>query len=570
MATCVAYAIVQPLDALQKRIVQVIDLHNVFYHWGMGDKYNLDVVVIACRNLVKSQFRQVATQPEFLDVGPQRLARVLRIHDLAVNNGGDGDGEDVVFEALETWLAFDVGGRAEQALQLLRLVRLPTMSDKTLLRVCRSPYFGGHNEFYQLLLEALIRRTEVRIVHAPRVTAIEEQYKEMKLAIKKKPAIVNSGSMTGATTTTTTTATDGDGDGSDGDLSGSMVVSHFKPLGISDDQLLPCRMDPSANTKSVGSNKEKDGQMEKMGARGVIDYNRKEDRTVLFEGMFPLRWYKSVRFRPRSCISLLFSVVIPKWSTCRRRFISESRSFLNHKWSLWVDPLPSASSSSSNIEMTSSANDEYISIYLCCESEMTGSQKVNARVDFALFVVSATEDYGMERKICVGRTFKSHGQAMGFRRHTKRSRILHKHAALYNADKDELVVGAHVIAGDAKRLSSSSSSSAAATTGVKSALAAVVDKRIVASTSMMAKSGRAHANVNVRRSSSAQVGEKGGGNGNGNGNDGASKLGVSLDFGSGGGGGAAGAAGAASAAGAAAAGAAGASAGSEGTTGSQA
>lgn len=96
-------------------------------------------------------------------------------------------------------------------------------------------------------------------------------------------------------------------------------------------------------------------------------------------------------------------------------------------------------------------DNDYISIYLCCESELGGSHKVDARVDFGLFVVSATEDYGMERKVCVGRTFKSHGQAMGFRRHIRRNRLHSQEAGLYNPEKDELVVGAHLLAPDVER-----------------------------------------------------------------------------------------------------------------------
>lgn len=94
---------------------------------------------------------------------------------------------------------------------------------------------------------------------------------------------------------------------------------------------------------------------------------------------------------------------------------------------------------------------DYISIYLCCESELSGTHKVNARVDFALFVVSTTEEYGMERKVCVGRTFQNHGQAMGFRRHIRRRRLHSAEAALYSREKDELVVGAHLVAPDIER-----------------------------------------------------------------------------------------------------------------------
>lgn len=452
LSTCVAYAILQPLDAVQKRIVDSVDYHNVFYHWSMAEKYNLDAVQIRCRNLVKHNFVTVSKQPEFLDICPQRLARVLRIHDLIVYT------EDDVFQALERWLAFDVDARAEHALHLLRLVRLPTIPDRILLRVCRSPYFGGHNEFYQLLLEALIRRTEVRIVHAPRISAVAKRW-------RKEPP-------------TPETASD------------YPPPLSFKPLGISDHTLLP-----RPSSTNSGNNNNSNSKQPSASSQ-TVDYNRKEDRTVLFEGLFPLRWYKSVRFRPRSPTSLLFSVVIPKWSSCRRRFISESRSFLNHKWSLWLDPFsadlsgsardrfseskaqrsedpgrqgstidtdrtrgtssgttqqtvaPTASTMSPTRASHAGDDSDYISIYLCCESELGGSNAVDARVDFSLFVVSTNEEYGMERKVCVDRTFKSHGQAMGFRRHIRRNRLHSPAAGLYSRDKDELVVGAHLVAPD--------------------------------------------------------------------------------------------------------------------------
>lgn len=432
LATCIAYAILQPLAAIQNRIVDSITHNNVFYHWNMADKYSLHAVQINCRNLVKEHFVSVSKQPQFLEICPQRLARILRIHDLIIYTEHD------VFQALERWLAFDVDARAEHALHLLRLVRLPTIPDRILLRVCRSPYFGGHNEFYQLLLEALIRRTEVRIVHAPRISTIQRRARTAK----------GSGSA---------------------DFTAPLP---FNPLGVTDHDLLPTRQTAhSRNTRA------KD--------QISIDYNKKQDRTVLFEGLFPLRWYKSVRFRPRSAFSLLFTVVIPKWSTCRRRFISESRSFLNHKWSMWVDPFSSdpargtyesdskqspaqstpskdgpfdrkgsvQPSPANNVPPRAQLSDEsdYISIYLCCESEVGPSQNVDARVDFALFVVSSSEEYGMERKVCVGRTFKSHGQAMGFRRHIRRNRLHSPSAALYNREKDELVIGAHLIAPDVDR-----------------------------------------------------------------------------------------------------------------------
>lgn len=467
LSTCIAYTISAPMEAVQERIIDSINVHNVFYHWGMAEKYHLDMIELHCRNVVKGQFADVAQQPEFLDVGAQRLARVLRIHDLSVKD------EDQVFMALERWLAFDVDARAEQALQLLRLVRLPTMSDLKLLRVCRSPYFGGHNEFYQLLLEALIRRTEVRVVHAPRVKAVVQRKKRESGRDVDDPSHDDLDSVHRSPhshvrvrdeqfSVTTKVTDDGEGDGNADaenkeDLSASKKINRkttctilsstttsdttmiqFKPLGISDEQLLQAHPPKQAADVSAESTKRgvtRNGSDGGSGAAELFDYNRREDRTVLFEGMFPLRWYKSVRFRPRSQSAMVFSVVIPKWSRCRRRFISESRSFLNHKWSVWVDPYSAHGGDDAG---------DYISIYLCCESELQATQTVDARVDFALFVGSSVDEHGMERKVCVGRTFKSHGQAMGFRRHTKRSRLTQQMYVC--AERDELVIGAHIVA----------------------------------------------------------------------------------------------------------------------------
>lgn len=484
LATCVSYALTQPLDAVQRRLVDAVDLQNVFYHWSMADKYALDAVQARCRVLVKTRFAAITRQPEFLDVCASRLARVLRIHDLAITS------EDEVFQALERWFAFDIDARAEQALQLLRLVRLPTMPDRVLLRVCRSPYFGGHNEFYQLLLEALIRRTEVRIVHAPRIATIVRRCRNSGVgqitdAVDGSIGATSSGAdlaFAGATSSTAGAVT---ASGTAGTAGTGVSPQTFKPLGITDNQLLPTETcsDASGVADQKRSVRE---QVDTLASPESVDYNRKEDRCVLFEGSFPLRWYKSVRFRPRSSTSLLFTVVVPKWSTCRRRFISESRSFRDHKWSLWVDPFSSdpargsrdprdwvqtdliearggrASTgntdgnnegqrrrqpgSTSRYTLPFTDESDYISIYLCCESELTTTQTVNARVDFALFVASSMDDHGMERKVCVGRTFRSHGQAMGFRRHVRRNRLLEASAGLYNKEKDELVVGAHIVA----------------------------------------------------------------------------------------------------------------------------
>lgn len=493
--TCVAYAILKPLDAVQARLVDAVAPGNVFYHWENAERFSLDTVHLRCRAVVKERFGDVVATPEFDALSAQQVARVLRIHDLCV------DSEHQVFYALEKWLAVDLTSRADHALRLLRLVRLPTISDRVLLRVCRSAYFGGHDDFYQLLLEALIRRAEVRILHAPRIASL----------VRKRR--VHRADPPGAAT-----------------QDFSVASLSFAPAGATDADLMSSRVrSPKSGRGSWGTLTSSIGGSSVGGhtaaSRLMLDVNRREERAVLFEGVFPLRWYKNVRFRARSPTSMLFTVVIPNWSKSSRRFVSESRSFLDHKWSLWVDPYASesheqpgkkrGSDERSEDPAPGSASDErrseerenllvgstdplapssprsrrrpqmqrqsshlvaetsrvpepetgstgsmprsprpasgssgdmdYISIYLCCESELVGSQAVDARVDFALFIASAQEEYGMERKMCIGRSFSSHGQAMGFRRHIRRNRIFAPSIGYYNEAKDELVVGAHLI-----------------------------------------------------------------------------------------------------------------------------
>ncbi|KAI0564688.1 TRAF-like protein [Gracilaria domingensis] len=113
------------------------------------------------------------------------------------------------------------------------------------------------------------------------------------------------------------------------------------------------------------------------------------------------------------------------------------------------DPTSPVSPTRSNV--LSLDETDYISIYLCCESEVSlrkfgPPEAIDACVDFALFVASCSEEYGMERKVCIGRRFKTSGQAMGFRRHIRRNRLHSPTAGLYNREKDELVVGAHLVA----------------------------------------------------------------------------------------------------------------------------
>lgn len=377
-----------------------------------SSELHLPRAAAACRALLKARLRAVAAAPGWPELPAARVAAALRVHDLMPR------AEEDVFRALEAWFAHDVDARKPDAPALLRLIRFPTMSDRSLLRVARSPYFAGNDEFYRLLLEAFIRRAEVRLVHVPRIAAGDAEPR----------------------------------------AKGAQNPPQWRRANVTDNSL------GDVVERSV---------------------NLRDQRSVLFEGMFPLKWYKNMRFRTRSSASMLFTFVVTRWSTRKRRVCSESRSFADHRWSLWVDPYMSAAAAAAGDEKArhTPSEKDYISLFLCCEAEhsdapgdpwpaageeeegegkslgsaplsgntdpatgmasATGGPQMDMRVDYALFLVSANEAFGMERKVCTGRSFTFNGQAMGFRRHTRRSRITE--AGFYDAERDELVVGAHVI-----------------------------------------------------------------------------------------------------------------------------
>ncbi len=327
----------------------------------------------ASRRMLKTKLPDIAHSKVWTEMPVRAVAATMRTHDLMPN------AEEQVFRALERWLAADLDKRTKDACTLLRLIRFPTMSDGALLRVARSPFFANNNEFYQLLLEAFIRRADVRLVQMPRINTDENR-------------------------------------------------ARWRRAGVTD--------------TSIG-----------IVAPGDAA-NMRDQREVLFEGVFPLRWYKNMRFRTRSACSLLFTFVITGWSTKRRRVRSESRSFADHRWSLWVDPYASVAANEGATDESMYSDKDYISIFLCCEAENSqakGEEGVaetvtnaptHKRVDYSLFLVHAEEGYGMERKVCTGRSFTFSGQAMGFRRHTRRARAVS--GRFYDAANDELVIGAQI------------------------------------------------------------------------------------------------------------------------------
>lgn len=159
------------------------------------------------------------------------------------------------------------------------------------------------------------------------------------------------------------------------------------------------------------------------------------DKLTRFNGTFPLRLYKSMRFRRRSTRAMTFTVIVKKWKSRTERYQSETRSFMDHRWSVWVDP---------NYEQKKTEDREagtYVSLFLCCLSEMDSRKRVDVHVHFALFIASAAKPYGMQKKICAKQQFNSNGQAIGFRRHTKRDVVMDPRSGLYDAKRDELVVG---------------------------------------------------------------------------------------------------------------------------------
>lgn len=402
------------LECVDRALAPVVNADDAVEAMRVASSFNLPRTAAACRALLKTRLSAVSNAPAWRELPPDRVAAALRVHDLMPR------AEEVVFRALEAWLAHDFENRKPHARSLLRLVRFPTMSDRALLRVARSPYFAGSDEFYQLLLEAFIRRAEVRLVYVPRVTGstdAESPTKESKAGAAETPV--------------------------------------WRRANVTDTSL---------------------------GELGET-MNLRDQRSIMFEGLFPLKWYKNMRFRTRSSAAMLFTFVVTNWSTRRRRVCSESRSFGDHRWSLWIDPYAAAAAAAAGEtkqKCTTPSQNDYISLFLCCEAEhrATGTESwpeggdeegegvttatapvdeeaaqggsetqsaaaMNMSVDYALFLVSANDNFGMERKVCMGRSFTFSGQAMGFRRHTRRTRL--SDAGFYDAQRDQLIVGAHVV-----------------------------------------------------------------------------------------------------------------------------
>lgn len=372
---------------------------------------------LAGRRYVRERFCELCRGEEWGRLGVETVEKVLRLNDLRLP-GGELD----AFRALLSWAR--VPGNAHgDAVRLLRVVRFPTMSDADLLTAVRCDVFAGDDVFYRMVLEAFVRRAEVRLLHMPRNAARREREGAPKY--------------------------------------GSAVS----------EALLIHRVSPNAPVSSA-----------RLNARGV--------RTAAFKGGFPLPLYRHMRFRKRSEGGLLFTAVLPGWRAARQRIRTESRSFLDHKWSIWIDPKvvvdgeggrageegdngaagrvnnmsinANTIGNTTNISTATTGRSEeqgfgdddddddergYMSMYLCCHSDLGDADRtVSVTVDYSLFVASAADPFVMERKVCPAKSFTTHGQASGFRLHTRRALLTRAEPGLYDAANDELVVGAHIVA----------------------------------------------------------------------------------------------------------------------------
>lgn len=384
--------------------------------------------VAAARKYVREHFVELSHGEQWTSLDFATVERVLRMNDLHVPAG-----ELDVFKALLRWSRSPYNSHAD-SVRLLRYIRFPTMLDRQLLAAVRCDVFFGDDIFYRMILEAFVRRAEVRVIYAPRNAA------RVARASPKYGSAVS-------------------------------------------ESLLIHRRTPGAPVSHA-----------RLNARDV--------RTAAFKGTFPLALYRHMRFRPRSGTALLFTAVIPNWSKVTRRIRTESRSFLDHKWSIWVDPYvyvdtvstqPALSDADGGAESLSGTyrhgyiqrygssgsaallstatssvgrsgsiagmddaavagrdsdpTSQYMSMFLCCQSDMGGEDKsVDVTVDYSLFIASAADPYVMERKVCAAKSFTTNGQASGFRLHTRRSLVNNPDAGLYDAENDELVVGAHIVA----------------------------------------------------------------------------------------------------------------------------
>jgi hypothetical protein len=432
-------AVVEGELGRRQDVVDVDDVFTLIATWGTPGASTGDwerAQVVAARRCVRDRFVELSQGEEWARLEPAVVDRILRMNDLVLPAG-----ELDVFKAVLRW-ARDPANEHAAALRLLRLVRFPTMLDRELLAVVRCDDFGGDDVFYRMVLEAFVRRAEVRLVHGPR----------------------NAARVAGGTAS----------------KYGSAVS----------ETLLIHRRTPTAPVSHA-----------RLNARSV--------RTAAFKGVFPLPLYRHMRFRPRSPDALLFTAVIPNWSTSTSRIRTESRSFLDHRWSVWIDPHVNADGSSASVpapehQRQSRQSDEqqnrpqrqsqhqqqtqkqsqpdtevsldddtvgstqpsgsqatetqplYMSMFLCCQSDLGGDDRiVDVTVDYSLFIASASDPFVMERKVCAAKTFSVHGQASGFRLHTRRALVTDPDAGLYNAETDELVIGAHIVSTTAASTSAS-------------------------------------------------------------------------------------------------------------------
>jgi BTB And C-terminal Kelch len=428
---CVRYAVAEAALGVveaelgrREDLVEVDDVFRLIASWAVdADSEEVDAWerarVIAARRCIRSKFVELSQGEEWTRLDPAVVERVLRMNDLVLPAG-----ELDVFRAVLRW-ARDPANSHADALRLLRLVRFPTILDRDLLAAVRCQDFSGDDVFYRMVLEAFVRRAEVRLVHGPR-----------------NAARVASG-------------------------------PHAKYGSAVSETLLIHRRSPAAPVSHA-----------RLNARAV--------RTAAFKGVFPLPLYRHMRFRPRSPGALLFTAVIPNWSTSTTRIRTESRSFLDHRWSVWIDPFVNADGSTAPapaempaspatqrqqagagenqefdddgvgsttpsiahpIAPAPSAPPLYMSMFLCCQSDLGGNDRfVDVTVDYSLFIASAADPFVMERKVCAAKSFSVHGQASGFRLHTRRSLVTDPAAGLYNAEADELVIGAHIVSLDAANL----------------------------------------------------------------------------------------------------------------------
>ncbi|XP_061613531.1 kelch-like protein 40b [Phyllopteryx taeniolatus] len=150
---------------LQKRL----SLSNCLAVFRLGLMLDCPRLAISARNFACERFRLISRDEDFLQLQPGELAAIL------ANDNLDVDSEEVVFEALMSWVARDSGEREKELPGLLDCVRLRLVGEDYLREKVEKNKLIGNNPELQKKLQ-LVR--DAQVGKMPKVKPILKKKKE--------------------------------------------------------------------------------------------------------------------------------------------------------------------------------------------------------------------------------------------------------------------------------------------------------------------------------------------------------------------------------------------------------